>query len=100
MATSQSTGPQTGRGTLFGIPMGNLGWFASLLIGLGLGFVAFFAATFVGIISILIYSSQTHQQANFSLSYRWGGLTAGIIVALAAWGYLGTQWARRIFRKA
>jgi len=86
-------------GTLFGIPLGDLGWFTSLIVGLALGFVAFFAATFAGIIGILFYNSLTHQTANYALSYRDGGLTAGIVVVLAAWGFLGRQWLRRVLRK-
>ncbi|HEX7159596.1 MAG TPA: hypothetical protein VF214_11315 [Edaphobacter sp.] len=87
-------------GRLFGIPMGDLGLFPSLVVGLALGFVAFFAATFVGIVGILFYSSSTHQTVNYALSYREGGLTAGIVVALAAWGFLGRQWLRRVLRKS
>jgi len=90
---------ETGKGRLFGIPLADLGWFASLLIGLALGFVAFFTATFIGIITILFYSSAAHHPANYALSYRWGGLPAGLLVAIASWAYLGKQWARRVFRK-
>jgi hypothetical protein len=79
--------------------MGDLGWLASLVVGLALGFVAFFAATFVGIIGILFYNSATHRTVNYALSYREGGLTAGIVVLLAAWGFLGRQWLRRVLRR-
>ncbi len=34
---------------LFGIPMGGLGWFASLLMGTATGFVAFFAERLLGL---------------------------------------------------
>jgi hypothetical protein len=97
---AQSDPREQSAGTLFGIPVGDLGWFSSLIVGLALGFVAFFAATFVGIVGILFYNSSTHQTVNYALSYREGGLTAGIVVALAAWGFLGRQWLRRVLRKA
>jgi len=87
-------------GNLFGIPMGDLGFFSSLVVGLALGFIAFFAATFVGIAGILFYNSSTHKAVNYALSYREGGLTAGIVVVLAAWGFLGKQWLRRVLRKS
>ena len=87
-------------GKLFGIPLGDLGFFSSIVVGLALGFIAFFAATFVGIVGMLFYSSATHQTANYALSYREGGLTAGIVVALASWGFLGRQWLRRVLRKS
>jgi uncharacterized membrane protein YphA (DoxX/SURF4 family) len=84
------------RGTLFGVPLGRLGLFSSLLIGAATAFAAFFAATFLGIVGILIYNSTTHQAVDFALSYERGGLVVGIVTLVAAWGYLGTQWVRRI----
>jgi hypothetical protein len=89
----------TDRGTLFGVPLGKLGLFASLLIGLATGFVAFFAATFLGIIGLLVYNSTTHHAVDYALSYRWGGLPVGIVALVAAWGYLGTLLVRRMLRR-
>ena len=37
-------------GVLFGIPLGDLGWFASLLMGVATGMAAFFLTTFVAIV--------------------------------------------------
>jgi hypothetical protein len=85
---------------LFGVPMGDLGWFASLLMGAAAGFIAFFAATFLGIAGIMIYNSSTHHSVDYALSYQRGGLIAGIVTLVVAWGYLGTLWVRRITRKA
>lgn len=90
----------TARGMLFGIPLANLGWVSSLLIGLGVGFISFFLATFAGIFSILVYNATTHHTVDFSLSYKRGGLPVGIVALAFAWGYLGTQWCRRIFRRS
>lgn len=80
--------------------MGDLGWFASLLIGAATAFVAFFLGTFMGIFGILIYNGTTHRNVDLSLSYRYGGITLGSLVLVLAWGYLGTQWVRRITRKS
>lgn len=91
---------QDAKANLFGVPMGDLGWFASLLIGAATGFSAFFLATFVGIFGILIYNAVAHQNVDLALSYRYGGLTFGSIVLIASWAYLGTLWVRRITRKA
>lgn len=91
---------QEAKANLFGIPMGDLGWFASLLMGAAAGFSAFFAGTFVGIVGIMIYNSTSHQAVDFSLSYKRGGLIAGVITLLLSWGYLGTLWVKRITRKA
>lgn len=78
--------------------MGDLGWFASLLIGAAVGFSGFFAATFLGIFGILIYNSTTHQNVDLALSYQRGGLIVGVVTLLTAWGYLGTLWVKRITR--
>jgi hypothetical protein len=89
-----------GGGYLFGVPVGDLGWFTSLLMGLATGFTAFFAATFCGIVGILTYGSVTHHAVNYSLSYRWIGLPVGVAAGVVALGYLGTLWARRQLRRA
>jgi uncharacterized membrane protein YphA (DoxX/SURF4 family) len=90
------TEPARSRAMLFGVPIGELGWFASLLIGAALGFCAFFLATFAGIVSIMIYNSVTHANVDLADSYMRGGIPAGVIVLLLAWGYLGKLWVSRI----
>jgi hypothetical protein len=92
-------GRVSGPGTLFGVPVGDLGWFASLLMGTATGFAAFFAATFVGIVSILIYNSSTHRNVDYSYSYLRVGLPVGVLVLVIALGYLGILWTRRMARR-
>ncbi len=89
-----------GSGFLFGIPVGDLGWFATLLMSLASGFAGFFAATFVGIITILIYNTAGHHTADFALSYRRIGLPIGTLIAVFALSYLGSLWIRRQLRRA
>ena len=92
----RSTQPKAlGAGYLFGIPVGDLGWFASLLMGTALGFAAFFAATFFAIFGILIYNSAAHGTVDFALSYKRVGLPVGLVVLVLALGYLGAMWVRR-----
>jgi hypothetical protein len=86
--------------TLFGVPVGDLGWFASLLMGTATGFAAFFAATFFGIVYVLICNSAGHQTLDYSLSYKRIGLPAGILVLMVSLGYLGLLWVRRMTRRA
>ena len=69
-----------GSGKLFGIPLGELGWFASLLMGTAAGFVAFFAGTFLGIVGILFYNSAMHKTVDFADSYLRVGLPVGLTV--------------------
>jgi hypothetical protein len=97
---SPQLSPRTiGSGYLFGVPLGDLGLFASLLMSFALGFAAFFAATFLAIVGTLIYSAATHRTVDFALTYKWGGLPVGLLVLMAALAYLGTLWVRRHLRK-
>ena len=89
-----------GDGYIFGIPVGELGWFSMWLMGTAAGFAAFFATTFCGIFGILIYNSVTHATVDFALSYRRMGLPVGLVVLVVAYGVLGTMWVRRVLRKA
>ncbi len=96
-----SASPRTfGSGYPFGVPLGDLGWFTSLLMSFALGFAAFFAATFCAILSILIYNTVTHHSVDFALTYKWVGLPVGFLVLLVTLGYLGMLWVRRLLRKA
>jgi len=89
-----------GEGYLFGVPVGELGWFASLLMGTAAGFAAFFAATFCAIFAILIYNTAMHRTIDFALSYRVVGFPAGVAMLVVAYSYLATMWVRRALRKA
>ena len=98
--TDKGTARQTpSRATFFGAPIGELGWFASLLIGAALGFSAFFLGTFVGIVSISIFNSVAHSNVDLAKSYLWGGIPAGLIVLLTSWAYLGKLWVSRVMGK-
>lgn len=91
---------QHGPGTLFGVPIGDLGWFTSLIMSIASGFVAFFAATFLAIVSILLLNSFAQKSIDFTLSYRDIGLPIGLAVLLIALIYLGTLWAKRQLRRS
>jgi uncharacterized membrane protein len=96
-----STSPRTiGAGYLFGVPLGDLGWFTSLLMSFALAFAAFFAATFCAIVGILFYNTATHHAVDFSLTYTRVGLPVGALVLVVALLYLGTLWVRRQLRKS
>src|SRR5271154_2014220 len=96
-----STSPRTvGSGYLFGVPLGDLGWFTSLLMSFALGFAAFFAATFCAIIGTLFYNTVTHHAVDFALTYKRVGLPVGLLVLVVTLAYLGTLWVRRQMRKA
>lgn len=93
--------PRTlGGGFLFGVPVGDLGWFATLLMSVASGFATFFAATFCGIVGLLIYSAATHRTPDYAISYRLIGLPLGLLVLVVATIYLGSLWVKRMTRKA
>ena len=65
-----------------------------------MGFAAFFAATFCGIIGILIYNTATHHAVDFALSYKRVGLPVGVVVLAVSLSYLGTLCVRRQIRRS
>ncbi|MDQ2925990.1 MAG: hypothetical protein M3R43_10615 [Acidobacteriota bacterium] len=87
-------------GVLLGIPLGELGWFQTLLMSFATGFAAFFATTFVAIVSMLVYLMVTGKHPNFALTYKFAGLPVGLAALVMTLGYLGTLWARRKLRKS
>ncbi|MDE1178716.1 MAG: hypothetical protein PW789_19245 [Edaphobacter sp.] len=98
-ADEQIAGTPRRTATFFGAPIGDFGFFTSLLIGGAIGVGAFFVTTFLGIVSISIYNSSAHGKVDLADSYLRAGLPVGILVVLMAWGYLGKLWVSRITAK-
>jgi ABC-type dipeptide/oligopeptide/nickel transport system permease subunit len=99
MASANDVARARRDGVLFGIPLGDLGWFASLLMGVATGMAAFFLTTFVAIVAMLIYMEAKHHAVDFALTYKRAGFPVGVVVMACALSYLGVQWARRMARK-
>jgi len=98
-ASGNAIAKSFGAGYIFGVPVGGMGWFASLLMGVASGFMAFFAATFLAIVAVLFYNSVWHGSVDFAATYRVVGLPVGLVVMVLALGYLGTLWVKRMLRK-
>ena len=96
MTTANHVDRARKEGVLLGVPLGDLGWFQSLLMGTALGFAAFFLVTFLSIIALLFYSTAGHHTVDFAWSYKRAGLPAGLVVAVLALGFLAVQWSRRM----
>jgi hypothetical protein len=92
-AASLSHSPQTGK--IFGIPMGELGLFSSLLLSFAFGFLVFFATCFVSIFSLLFYNSASHHKVDMADSYRYVAFPAGLIALAVALVVLLGFWIRR-----
>ena len=88
-----------GSGYLFGIPLGDLGLFTTLLMSAAVGFAAFFAATFCAIVVLLFDKAATSHMPDFTITYKWVGLPVGVAVLLLTLAYLGTLWIKRKLRK-
>jgi hypothetical protein len=86
-------------GQLFGIPLGDLGWFQSLLMGVATGMAAFFLSTFLAILGFLVYQMATGHTPAYQMTYRVVGLPIGAVVMVFALGFLGVQWSKRMLRK-
>lgn len=86
-------------GQIFGIPLGDMGWFASLLMGTATGMAAFFLSTFVAIFVLLAYQGSSGHHVDFAIAYRRVGFPVGVLVMVAALGFLGVQWGKRMARK-
>ncbi len=99
MATANHVERARQDGVLFGIPMGDLGWFQSLLMGLATGFAAFFLTTFAAIVVLLTYQMATHRTPNYDITYKHFGFPVGLVTGVLALGYLGILWTRRMARK-
>ncbi len=102
MTTQNDVARARREGQIFGIPLGDLGWFQSLLMGLATGMAAFFLSTFLAIFGLLAFIMVTGRSAgsvDFALTYRVVGFPIGVVVMAAALGYLGFQYIRRMKRK-
>jgi uncharacterized BrkB/YihY/UPF0761 family membrane protein len=79
---------------IFGIPADGFGLFATLLISVASGFIAFFGTTFLGILVGLVSMLAGHKFTDFDVTYKVYGLTAGILVFVFFFVYLMALWVR------
>ena len=98
VATDSGARKTFAAGYVFGAPIQDLGIIASLIMGLAMGFITFFATTFVGIVAVMVLNAAGHQ-ADYTVSYRLIGLPCGVLMAAISLAYLGTFWVKRILRK-
>ena len=87
--------PQAG-GKFFGIPLGDLGLFSSVLMAFTVGFLSFFLFTFLAIVGVMIYNGMGHQ-LDYAVSYKYISFPAACVVLLASLTFFGALWLRRKF---
>lgn len=83
---------------VFGIPMGDLGFFTSVLMAFAVGFLSFFLFTFLAIVGIMICNGLGHR-FNYADSYKYISFPAGCVVLAISLIFLGTLWLRRKFSR-
>ena len=83
------------RGLVFGLPLGNFGFFASLLIAFSAGFLAFFLTTFFAILGILFYNSIGGHSMDYAAAYKVIALPVGVVVLVVGLFFFGFLWIRR-----
>lgn len=81
-------------GKFFGVPMGDLGFFTSVLMAFAVGFLSFFLFTFLGIVGLMIYNGMGHS-VNYAASYKYFSFPAACVVLLASIIFFATLWLRR-----
>jgi hypothetical protein len=79
---------------LFGIPLGDLGFFTSALMAFTIGFLSFFLFTFLSIIGLMIYNGMGHH-VDYSSGYKYVSFPAACVVLAASLIFFGSLWLRR-----
>ncbi|MGC2617412.1 MAG: hypothetical protein WA414_00135 [Acidobacteriaceae bacterium] len=82
---------------LLGIPLGDFGFFSSILLSLASGFLAFFASCFLAIISLLFWNTLGHHTVNYADCYLYVAFPIGVAVLFLAFIFFTGTWLRRKF---
>lgn len=85
---------------VLGIPLGDFGFFSTLLLALVSGFLAFFASCFLAIVSLLVWNAALHHHVNYADSYLYIALPIGLAVMASSFIFLTTVWLRRKLRSS
>jgi hypothetical protein len=81
---------------VFGIPVGEFGFFSSLLLALTTSVLTFFLATFLAIIGIMIYNGLGHS-VNYADSYTRISFPIACVMLAVSLIFFATLWLRRKF---
>ncbi|MFZ0662025.1 MAG: hypothetical protein WAM66_04985 [Acidobacteriaceae bacterium] len=83
------------RGKLFGIPLGELGLFSCLFMGVAFGVMVFFATCFFAIFSLLFYNELGHHAVDLADAYRDVAFPVGVVALVAGVAVMFGMWLRR-----
>ena len=100
MTSRQSEMPASGanstKGRLFGVRVGEFGFFTSVLLALTTGVLTFFLTTFLAIFGIMIYNGLGHN-VNYADSYKLISFPIACVMLAASLIFFATLWLRRKF---
>ncbi len=85
---------------ILGVPVGDFGFFASILVSVALGFMTFFAMTFLSIVGVSIYKGVTHSAITLDVSYKYIALPCGVLMLVTSFVFFMTLWVNRKRRGA
>lgn len=91
MAMSETIPSQ---GKLFGIPMGEMGLFPCLFMGVAFGVMVFFATCFFAIFGLLFYNKLGHHVVNLADAYRDIAFPVGVVALVAGVAVMFSFWLR------
>lgn len=82
-----------------GFPLEGFGFFTSLLLAFAAAFFTFFAATFLAIMSLLVWNAILGHNLNYADSYRYVGLPAALGMLAIALPVFATLWVKAKLKK-
>ena len=80
---------------VWGVPVGDFGFFASTLIAVALSFITFFGVTFLSIFGLMIYNHAGGHHVTLDTSYKFIALPAGIFMLIVSSAVLLGIWLHR-----
>ena len=80
---------------IWGVPVGDFGFFSSGLIAVAIGFITFFGVTFLSIFGLMIYNRAFGHHVTLDTSYKFIALPAGIFMLIVSSAVLLGIWLRR-----
>lgn len=80
---------------LLGVPLGDFGFFSSILLSLASGFLTFFGSCFLSIFALLFWNTLGHHSVSYADTYLYVALPLGSAVMVVAFFFFTGVWLRR-----
>ena len=98
--SASNSGPAPHPGTngnirVWGVPVGDFGFFSSVLIAVALGFITFFGVTFLSIFGLMIYNRAGGHHVTLDTAYKFIALPAGVFMLIISLAALLGIWLHR-----